>query len=345
MIMAGGRGERFWPRSTAKKPKQFAPIISEKSMLEETVARFENVTDKKNVYVSTGENYSALVQSLLGLSDEESLVLEPMGRDTAAAIALCAYAVEAAEDDVLFLVPADHYIDKLENYQNDVRQGAALALEQESMVLIGIPPTEASTAYGYIELSAKEGAYYQVKQFKEKPDSARAEQYLKSGQYFWNSGMFFFPLKTIRKMFEEYAPDIAASVKKYLQLKASGEKEKADKLFSEIRKISFDYAVVEKAEKVLCIPSSFVWDDVGSWNALARVRGSDEEGNCLDQNVRAYGVKNTTCVKNANECKVVLNGVEDLNIVLEGDTLYICKKDSEGAIKEILKDLKTKGEA
>ena len=339
--MAGGKGERFWPKSRINNPKQFAQIISGKSMIEETVERFVNhdIADKKDIYISSGRQYKKRIMELFPNFPESNLILEPIGRDTAPCI--CLAVNQFKDDEQLLFVPADHFIDKTEEYVKNIKTLQEELNKKDGLMLMGIPPTEPSTAYGYIEMIAEaelKTEIRKVKAFKEKPKLNTAKHYLKTGHYLWNSGMFIFRSGFMKQAFRQHAPKLQKQITNYLRQDFYDEAG-AKKVFSQIEKISFDYAIVEKLNMVYVLPAAYSWDDVGAWSSVARINGKDQNGNCLSGRSRVWDSKEVM-VKNENDKQiVVLNGVSNLEIIVEKDVIYITKKEREAKIKNILKEL------
>ncbi len=341
IIMAGGKGERFWPRSRRARPKQFARIVSEDTMVGETVARFKGFVPAENIFISTGSVYEGLVGECLPGFRKENVLLEPMGRDTAAAVCFSALSSGAKDDDILFFIPADHFIGDVALYQKNIKTACEVLRRENGMVLLGIPPDAPSENYGYIQTGEGKDGVFRVKGFREKPDLETAKSYLDAGNYFWNAGMFFFTGKMIKELFRELAPSHLEKVETYLRLFKS-DKVQADAVFASIEKISFDYAVVEKTKNLLCVKADFPWDDVGSWNAVGRLKENDADGNVFSGSVTAHHTKNVTTYADRKELNFVLNGVSDLNIILDGSVIYITHKEKENDIKTILKTLEQK---
>lgn len=341
IVMAGGRGTRFWPQSTVANPKQFSEIISDKPMLKDTIDRLGSIVSKDHIYISTGSVYKDAALKASGL-EEKSLILEPSGRDTAAAICLSVLLSGDDPDDVLCFLPADHYIGRLEDYRRDLKQAASYAADHRAIVLLGITPGSPSPNYGYLETQPSAETSYKnfkdVVSFKEKPDVQTAGEYLKKGGYYWNSGMFLFTRDRILKEFKKNAPEVYDKTMTYVEYK-DRDYSSAAEIFSQIPKISFDYAIMEKTSHVKCLPASFEWDDVGSWNALERIGETDRYGNYKRGSVHLYNCGNVTAVSDDDRRHIVLSGVENINVIVHKDVVYICEKSKESDIKVILKDM------
>ena len=274
VIMAGGRGERFWPKSRQKYPKQFLPLISSKTMLQITVDRVKSFVAPDKIFIITADNYQEIVYQQIPELPRENIILEPCGRDTAAAIGLAAVIIQQRDPlGVMVVLPADHYISDQDRFI-EVLQGAEAAAAQNHAVTIGIPASRPETGFGYLS----QGEFYQehngiplyqVEKFTEKPDLAKAMEFLERGNYFWNSGIFIWRVDLLRRLISEHMPVLAAVLEKIE--KAIGTPsfpQTLNSVYEGLPKISIDYGVMEKATGVLMAVGDFGWDDVGSWTAL-----------------------------------------------------------------------------
>ncbi|HHV56492.1 MAG TPA: NTP transferase domain-containing protein [Firmicutes bacterium] len=356
-IMAGGRGERFWPLSRQSCPKQFLPLISEKTMLQETVGRLAPLLGPEDIYVVTGAQYATRVAEQLPDLPRENIILEPEGRDTAPCIALtAAYLAHRypGEDAVLAVLPADHLITKPDLFRQILAGAFALAAAEPVLVTIGMSPSRPETGYGYIKCGEKvpwSGRHfvYRVQRFTEKPDRAAAEAFLKEGGYLWNSGMFVWRLSTLREAFQRHLPEVAAALPT-LTAACGGPAEALAATFHSLPRISIDYGVMEKADNVYVIPGDFGWDDVGTWSALARLLTADADENVTIVNApAAHGsaavqepilLGSKRCVVSGNGRLVAALGVEDLIIVDTDDALLICRRGQEQNLKSVLEQLR-----
>ena len=344
VIMAGGRGERFWPRSTTKMPKQFLSLIGERTMIQQTVDRLAGLIEIKDVYVVAGEDFVAIIKEQLPDLPPENIVVEPFGRDTAAAIGLAAVAVRRkSPQEVMVVLPADHYINNQPRFREVLRGAIDAAGMGEDAVTLGITPHRPETGYGYIRRGDVRGAYegvtaYQVRQFAEKPDLNKAIQFLKAGDYLWNSGMFIWRVDLISKLIEVHTPILAAGLQR---IEAAMDTEDyaavLNEVFTDLPRISVDYGIMEKEERVLVIPGDFGWDDLGSWNALDRYAQRDDQGNSLGGNGVMLDTKNTYVYAPGKTVATI--GVEDLILVYDNDCLLICHKDRTQEIKDAVQAL------
>ena len=293
IIMAGGRGERFWPVSREKMPKQLLPLLGKRSFLQQAVDRVLPLVPAKNIFVITNEVQLPEVRKQLPKIPKQNLIAEPVGRDTCAAVTLGAALVGArSTTGVMAVLPADHVIPDEKKFQQVLNDSFDLASRGQAIVTIGIKPTEPATGYGYIHvgeaLPPPSGAkkykttFFRAEQFVEKPHFDRALEYVNSGQYRWNAGMFVWSFVTITEGLQKHQPAMYAACQRWF--KVANQPAKLAKVLAKeypgIKKISIDYALMEHAQNVIVADGAFEWDDLGSWTALARHLKADPEGNC-----------------------------------------------------------------
>lgn len=343
LIMAGGRGERFWPKSRKNLPKQFLNLTDDgKTMIQLTVERILPLVDMQDIYISTNQAYRELVKAQLPEIPEENILCEPMGRNTAPCIGLAAVHMRKKYGDALMMVlPSDHLIKYTTMFTAALKNACDVAEQDENIVTLGITPDYPEVGYGYIKFKSDKcmGMSYEVDCFVEKPDLETAKQYLASEEYLWNSGMFIWKTSTILTNMEKYLPGIYEGLTKIESAIGTPEQEEVlDSEFVKLESISIDYGVLEKAEHIYTIPGTFGWDDVGSWLAVGRVRTTNEFGNVVNGNVITINSKN--CIIEAGEKLVAMVGLEDLIVVDTEDATLICKKDSANDIKKVLETLK-----
>lgn len=344
VIMAGGKGERFWPRSRRTMPKQFLSLTEDgKTMIQHTVERIKSLVSIQDVFVVTNKDYESLVkEQLIGLP-EENILLEPAARNTAPCIGLAAaYIRKKHEDAVMLVLPSDHLIKFNGIFINTLKEAIQVAEEGSNMVTIGITPNYPETGYGYINFGdEKAGAnnVYQVERFVEKPNLQIAKEYLESGKYLWNSGMFVWKTSTILAQFEKYLPEMYQGLLKIEEaIGSSQEVEVLEKEFSDFKSESIDYGIMEKASNIYTLPGSFGWDDVGSWLALERFNRTNEDGNVVSGNVISINTKNA--IVQGSDKLIATIGVENLIIVDTEDAMLICAKDSTQDVKKVIENLK-----
>lgn len=347
VIMAGGTGTRFWPRSRMAHSKQFLTIQGKRSLIQSTVDRVSSFASGEHLYiVSKRDQQEALEQQITEIP-HKNFLFEPEGKNTAPCIGLAAIHVHKRNaEGIIVVLPSDHLIGDKAKFKKTILAGVQLAREKEGLVTIGIKPDRPATGYGYIqkdhhvETAAKIPAYH-VKTFAEKPNEATARRFLDSGDFLWNSGMFIFRVSTFLKAMEEHLPDTYDSL---LDVKRAIGKSNYDavlqKAYRQIRSISIDYGIMEKAKNVFLLEGDFGWSDLGSWEQVHRISHKDEDANVLSGPVVVYDVKNSYV--HAEKGVVALSGVEDLVVVQEGDALLICKRDKSEDVKQLVDRLKKK---
>lgn len=350
VIMAGGVGTRFWPRSREKSPKQLLEILGKGTMIQNTLKRVESFVHPKNTFVVTNRIQKAMVMKQLESLPEENILVEPVGRNTAACIGLAAlHAKQLDSSAVMVVLPADHIIQNVEEFTRVVKLAAETAYDSKSLLTIGIKPTHPETGYGYIQMFTENGDHnpylskgvYKVKTFAEKPNVQTAERFLASGDFLWNSGMFIWRVDVILQEIERCLPELFAELKQIEP--AIGDpsyQSTLEKVYGMIRGISIDYGVMEKAERVYVIPGDFGWSDIGSWDEVYRLSGKDEQGNSFTGKVLQIDTKSSYVY--SPEKVVATIGVEDLIVVNTPDALLICKRGRSQDVKEIADYLKRK---
>lgn len=346
VIMAGGRGERFWPQSRLKKPKHLLPIVGNKSMLGQTVDRLQGIVPIENVLIITNQEQRDSVLEVCPELLPENVIGEPVGRDTAAAVGLAMMLVKSRNPNAIFaMLPADHVIHDSDGFKKVMEAGFATAEKDAVLVTIGIEPTGPATGYGYIhkgDVLAEENSLtvYKVQRFVEKPDLATAESYIASKEYFWNAGMFIWSVSTIESAFEKSVPSLYQSLQVIEQAISSGDAIDAvlEKEYPGLEKISVDYAIMEKADNVVTMPSAFDWDDVGEWPAIARHFDKDGEGNVTNGSSALHEASNNIIVSPDGHLTALV-GVDDLIVVHTEDATLVCPKSKAQDIKQLVKKI------
>jgi len=342
LILAGGSGTRLWPLSRSNFPKQFLKLTGNESLLRQTVERLLGVFSFDDIVVMTNSDYKFYVKS--DLREIKHVILEPEGRNTAPAIALglkyCMERLGCNEEEVLFVFPSDHVIRPVDQFIEYVKIAHGIA-KQGRLVTFGIKPDRPETGYGYIKASKQqvvaagfslrsEKDYFSVEKFVEKPDEVTVRQYLKEGNYYWNSGIFAFSIRTMLEEFEKYSPPI----RKMLEMNY----DEVVKQFSQMPNISIDYAVMEKSDRVAMIPLNLYWNDVGSWDSLHDLLSQDEDGNAAIGDVMTLDTKN--CLIYGSKRLLSTIGLEDCLIVETDDAVLIAKKGEAWKVREIVNRLK-----
>lgn len=343
LIMAGGRGERFWPRSRQNMPKQFLSLTDDgKTMIQLTVERILPLVAMEDIFIVTNRSYKDLVRSQLPELPEENILCEPVGKNTAPCIGLGAvHMAKRYGDAVMMVLPSDHLIKYTSLFLNTLSDACEVAEQGENLVTLGIAPDSPETGYGYIKFQPETtlGRAFSVEKFVEKPDLETAKAYLASEQYLWNSGMFIWKTSTILKNLEAYLPETYQGLCKIGEAIGTDMEEQAlERAFQAFKAESIDYGVMEKAKNIYILSGSFGWDDVGSWLAVSRIKRSNELGNVVNGNVVTVDTRNTTIQGGGKLIAAV--GLEDMIVVDSEDALLICEKDHAGDIKKVLENLK-----
>ncbi len=337
VIMAGGRGERFWPLSTPKLPKPFIPILGSSSLFQDTVFRIQPIVPLERVLVSIGVEHFEIARQQLPQLPPENFIVEPVGRDTAACLGFCALHLEQRDPDgIMLALPADHFVGDADGYLSAIQKGVE-NLEGAAGVVFGITPTRAETGYGYIlaEKPANGADAWPVVRFIEKPDAAKAQRYLESGSYFWNSGMFLWSNRTLLELFERHMPEIHAGLCKLRPLVGkSGTAAQISGLFSALPRISIDFGIMEKTSGLRLIPAQFSWDDIGSWASLGRALPSDDQGNVTQGD--PIILESNGCVLYAQSETIAAFGVSDLIIVQANGKILVCSKKKAADLKRLV---------
>ncbi|WP_457637572.1 mannose-1-phosphate guanylyltransferase [Oceanithermus sp.] len=329
IILAGGKGERFWPLSRKERPKQFLRLLpGGQSLIAATASRLLPVTGWERLFVSTSRHLVPMIKEHLPELPEENLIVEPEPRDTAPAIAWASLRLEArlGPDQVVGVFPADHYISDVQGFQKTLDLARMAATSSDYLVTIGIKPSYPSTAFGYIERGEEVlPGVFKVNKFVEKPNLEKAKEYLKQQIYFWNAGMFIFGVGTVLEVFKKHAPEIINPLV-----------EKGEAAYEHLPKISFDYAVMEHTKRAAMVPASFVWDDLGDWTALERLLGGES---CNVELAKHIGIDTEGAIIYATDDDevIVTLGVKDIVIVRDGKITLVVSKDRVQEIKRLLK--------
>jgi mannose-1-phosphate guanylyltransferase len=349
VILAGGRGTRFWPRSRAKNPKQLLNIVGKGTMLEQTVARFRPLIPADRIWTVTNTEQTAGIRKQLPPSARKRVLVEPLGRNTAAAIALAAFHIRhAAKGDALMAVlPADHYIAQTGAYQKIVSAALSVAKEPGRMVVLGIPPTRPETGFGYIErMDATIGAngvpVYPVRRFAEKPTLEAAKEYVASGNYHWNAGMFFWRVSTILTEMQEYLPATFKALEAVAAKIGTGKyTSHLRRVYRKLENISVDYAILERATREAAVPKVFVipaevgWSDIGSWAAVYELSATSPGENIFSGEGHALDASGNFI--SSSRKFVATIGIKDLVIVETSDALLICSRDRAQDVGKLVK--------
>lgn len=350
VVMAGGRGERIWPRSRRKLPKQLLSLVGENTMIQETVRRIGPLVDPQHLYVVASTEYCDTIAEQLPQVPRGNVIREPSGRNTAPCIGLAAVYAQhryGLEDPVMIALPADHLVADEGRFVAAVTSAVEAACQTECLVALGVEPTRPETGYGYIEyrddsMKLTHGRAHKVLQFTEKPDLKTAEMYLADGRHLWNSGIFVFRVSTVLNMIQAHLPEVYAGLIEVAgALGTSHQSDTLARVWSQMPSISIDYGVLEKSKSIYVVPGSFGWNDIGSWAAFDSVYPKDEHGNAATG--RHVGIDTTGCVIHSSNRLVATIGVSDLVIVETDDVSLICAKERAQEVKKILGELEAKG--
>ncbi len=337
VLLAGGRGTRFWPLSRKRRPKQLLPLLSERSLLRETWERVAPLGRDERSWVITAADLVADCRRELPELKAARVLGEPVGRNTAPALALAA-ALAKKEDRraVLAVFPSDHHIGDLRAFRALSRRALRCARDENALVTLGVRPTEPETGYGYIEIAApaRGDEAVPVKAFVEKPDLARARRYLKSGRHLWNSGMFFLSVDALSKAFAEFAPEIWEPMLELARLHGGRRFAEAfERIYSDLPSASFDRCIMERVQGVKVLPAEVGWSDVGNWTTLESLL-DENEGNRVNGQVLTLDARNNIVMD--EEGLTALLGVENLIIVRSGGALLVCSRDRVQSIRELV---------
>lgn len=345
IIMAGGSGTRFWPRSRDKKSKQFLRLQGNQSLIQSTLKRFHTFIPWDQMFiVSKSSQKEELLQHIFKVP-QENILYEPIGKNTAPCIGLAALAVEQKDKDgVIIVSPADHLIKNRIRFRDTIRTAIELAKNYNSLVTVGIQPTRPSTGYGYIQVdkslpSGKDSQTYTVKTFAEKPNLATAERFIESGDFYWNSGIFVFRVSVFLKSVAKYLPELYDSLKEIRKVRSKPNYEEIlQRVYQQIRSISIDYGIMEKASNVLMVKGNFTWDDLGSWEQIYDLSTKDKEGNAVTGDALILDTSNSYIYSSQGVVAVV--GLDNVIVVQDGSRTLVCSRDKVEDVRHIVEKLK-----
>ena len=342
VIMAGGVGSRFWPRSKEKTPKQLLRIFGENTMIQDTVGRLKGFVEDENIFVITNKIQKPEIVRQLDHVPEENIIEEPFGRNTAACIGLASVIIQKKDKDaVTIILPADHIIKDIDVFHSTLRNAASYADESRGLVTIGIPPSRPETGYGYIQIddSQKKHNIFKVLTFAEKPNYATAVRFLESGDFMWNSGMFIWRADVILEEIKLLMPDLYEELE--VINKAVGKPDFEKTVFNaygQLKSISIDYGIMEKSKKVCLTKGEFSWSDVGSWEEVYQLSGKNKDGNALNGNV--YTERTVDSYIYSPDKFTAVIGAENLIIINTEEALLICRRDNCQDVKKVVDYLK-----
>lgn len=321
VIMAGGMGERFWPKSRKKSPKQLLSITSKNTMIQETVKRLRGIVQNEKILIITNKVQAPLIKKQLPGINKKNIIAEPLSKNTAPAIALAASIIKKRDGDnsIMIVLPSDHIIKDISKFKKTIKDSIGIAAKNEVLVTLGIKPSAPHTGYGYIKKGKiLKNRFYKISRFTEKPDLKTAKKYVKSREYFWNSGMFIWRVDTVLDEIKKYVPKIINNLNRY----------------NKVPSVSIDYGVMEKTKKAVVAEALFSWDDVGNWAALEGNLSKDRFNNITKGNAVVLDTKGSIVITDSH--LVATLGIKDLIIVAAKDAVLICPKDRAQEVKKIV---------
>lgn len=344
--MAGGVGTRFWPFSRTNYPKQFHDVLGTgRTLLQQTADRFDGICPPENIYVVTSDKYKDLCQEQIPSLSDNQVLCEPIARNTAPCIAYACYKIAQRDPEANIVVsPADHIILKEDEFRRTIGVALEATANQDILVTLGIQPSRPDTGYGYIQYIPEEGTdVKRVKTFTEKPHLELAQQFLDSGEFVWNAGIFVFNAKAIIKAFEAHLPETAEVFEEGHPIYYSdNEQAFINRAYSMCKSVSIDNGVMEKADNVHVVLSDFGWSDLGTWKSLYEASGKDENENAIDAHTMLYDTKNCI-IKAPKDRLVVINGLDGFIVAEYDNVLMICRKDDEQKVKQFVAEAKEVG--
>lgn len=339
--MAGGKGTRLWPESTESKPKQYLSLVGKETLLGQTIDRFKGSVDiDKRFIITTRDQADLAISCSNNEVNKEHIIFEPTGRNTAPCILLSLAAIEACgakDEDIIAVMPSDHVILNKSGFKSSFDKALKLSSDTQTITTIGIPPHFPHTGYGYIKTSEANGQGFNVDEFVEKPNFEKAKEYLATGQYVWNAGMFMAPLGVFKAEFSKHSPEMFSF---YDELKENlSDEESLASVYNKIPKDSIDYAIMEKSNKITLVKAEFDWNDLGSWEALEQVVDRVEGNTIIDSNGTFLKDATGNIIYAPNKHVSLIN-VKDLVVVSNEKAVMIVPKDDSQRVKEIVEHLK-----
>lgn len=331
LIMAGGKGTRFWPLSTEEKPKQFLNLIGDETMIQMTVNRVKPIIPIERIFICTVSPYVDLVKEQLPELPVENIIVEPEGRNTAPCITLSSMIIKRRfKDAVMAVLPSDHLIKNEEKFRDIiVNCSNFINKNDKAIITVGMKMDRPETGYGYIKYSdnyieVNEERFIKVDKFVEKPDLVKAKRYLRDGNYLWNGGMFLWKAENILNEIREYCPSIYEPLKGVQSVDINEIKDVINENYNKTEAISIDYAVLEKSKEIYVVPVDIGWDDIGTWKSVERYKKKDDFNNIIEGNARVIESKSNIAIN--NDKRVVMIGIEDVMTIETDDSIYIVNK-------------------
>ncbi|HPI37405.1 MAG TPA: mannose-1-phosphate guanylyltransferase [Ignavibacteriaceae bacterium] len=344
VVMAGGVGARFWPKSREKYPKQLLKIFDDHTLIQATVQRLEGMVDNDKILIVTNKLHKEEIIKQLPQILPENIIEEPFGRNTAACIGLASIVIEKkSKDAVSVILPADHIIKEKDIFQNTIKKAVEYAHRSKGLITIGIPPTRPETGYGYIQIDDRnvEDNIFKVYTFAEKPNFTTAVRFIESGDFMWNSGMFIWRVDTILDEFKLYMPELNQGLQKLKQFVDTPDFEKEVlNAYGQFRNISIDYGIMEKSKRVYLTKGVFTWSDVGSWEEVYQLSNKNKDRNAI--NGPAYtDMAFDSYIYSPDKFTAVI-GLDNIIVINTDDALLICRRDQAQEVKKVVEHLKLK---
>ncbi|MEA4888126.1 MAG: mannose-1-phosphate guanylyltransferase [Clostridiaceae bacterium] len=349
VIMAGGGGTRFWPISRLARPKQLISLTSDQLMINETINRVKNIIAMEDLFIITNHTQQDLMyEKVLPDIDRTHILIEPAGRNTAPCILYSTLVIQKlyGDDVVISVLPSDHHITDTVEYEQIMNLAFHAAEQYDEIITVGLWPTQPNTGYGYIRFAEptdmeKTSGIYRIQRFVEKPEKVLAQEYVRSGRYLWNSGMFLGKSSVILQAFQTYLPDLYQKMTQiYQQLRTNQESDAIQSIYGDLTAVSIDYGILERIQKAHVIPAEFGWNDVGSWDSLSEIFTPDDDNNVI--HAQHLGIDTQNCIiSSVSPTRLISTlGIKDLIIVDSGDALLICQKDRAQEVKKLVDELK-----
>jgi len=345
LIMAGGSGTRFWPRSKTAKPKQYLNIFGEDSLLQSTIKRFATFTETDNIYIVSGKTQAEVLERQTPMLPKQNLIYEPVGKNTLPCIGLAAmYAEKENPDGIMVVSPSDHLIENDELFRDTVLAAVKIANERNGIVTIGITPSYPATGYGYVKTAenitgSEKISQFKVERFVEKPNEKTASEYIKQGGFYWNSGLFVFKISVFLDAVKQFAPDLYGDLRKIQsELGNPSFEQTLDTVYRAVESISVDYGIMEHAKNIYLVEGNFVWNDLGSWESVYLTGKKDENGNVGSGETILMDTKNSYV--HSDKGLIAVIGLDDVVVVQDGDTILVCKRERAEDVKNVVDQLK-----
>ena len=340
LIMAGGKGTRFWPLSTEEKPKQFLSLVGNETMIQMTVNRIKPLIPLERIFICTGKKYVDLVKEQLPELTDRNIIIEPEGRNTAPCIALSSlYINRYYEDSTMVVLPSDHLINDEQNFRKIIVSSEEfLTKEKEAIVTLGMKPDRAETGYGYIKFTedktlVNQENFIKVEKFVEKPNLELAEKYLEAGDYLWNGGMFIWKTKYVINLLKLHLPNTYEALKEVENIHLEKLSDYIKENYKKTDEISIDYALLEKTKNIYVVPSEIGWDDIGNWGAIERYREKDDNGNICIGDINCSNAMNNLIISISN--KVIVSNLDDVYVIENDGKVFVGRKSDIRNIKQL----------